>query len=207
MSHVDGSVLWKYQVTGEHSWLEQSQACIGNDGIIYFTSDTFLYALTSQGEFKWRTKLTTEYTPYDGMDVESQPVIGPDGTVYVCTWFRREGSNYTDIGYLHAIGGVEIHHPEEEYLHIFGEQSLKTFYDNTIIIGPINIQAEVFDEQAVQHVKFFIDGIPRSTDTTPPYEWHWKFDSLFRHRHKITVIAELQSGEIWQDSMMVWRFL
>jgi hypothetical protein len=107
---VDGSIIWQYKI-GEWPLIGQvSNAAIGADGSIYFSyeaySDTvaFLVALNPDGSLKWETSLTTDIHPYDFVHVSSDPSIGSDGTVYITSWFGRGGSNYTDIGYIHAIG-------------------------------------------------------------------------------------------------------
>ena len=48
--------------------------------------------------------MTTDIHPYSGVSILSDPSIGSDGTVYITSWFFRGGSNYTDVGYIHAIG-------------------------------------------------------------------------------------------------------
>ena len=42
------------------------------------------------------------------MNIFCNPVIGSDGTVYVTSWFIRGGSNYTDIGYIHAFNFTDV---------------------------------------------------------------------------------------------------
>ena len=105
----NGNILWTYY--GGIDVYEQTSAVIGADGTIYFayielqnTRKGYICALSPEGKFKWKTRLSTDIYPYSGMHILSDLSIGSDGTVYVTSWFDRGGSNYTNIGYLHAIG-------------------------------------------------------------------------------------------------------
>jgi outer membrane protein assembly factor BamB len=51
-----------------------STPALADDGTIYFTSKTLLYALAPDGGKKW------QYFP--GAEIHSSPVIGPDGTIH-----------------------------------------------------------------------------------------------------------------------------
>lgn len=99
------NILWTYAVddnTTSDQWM--TNAAIGSDGTIFFAYPKYICALNPDGSLKWKTRLSTDYYPYDGMSVHGGPSISSDGTVYVTTWFYRGGSNYTNIGYIHAIG-------------------------------------------------------------------------------------------------------
>lgn len=52
-----------------------STPALAADGTVYFNSPKFLYALTPDGKLKWR------YFP--GADLNTSPVVGPDGEIYV----------------------------------------------------------------------------------------------------------------------------
>jgi outer membrane protein assembly factor BamB len=67
----DGSLKWKFHVG---DWIYSSPA-IGNDGTIYFGSETdYIYALYPNGTLKWKYKTSVA--------VLSSPAIGDDGTIY-----------------------------------------------------------------------------------------------------------------------------
>lgn len=101
-----GEIKWKFQTEGPI----HSSPAIGKDGTIYFCSDDgFLYALKSDGSFKWKYEKVgplvivsdeTIYIANDGLyainndgtlewtyksegNNYTQPVIGQDGTIYV----------------------------------------------------------------------------------------------------------------------------
>ncbi len=101
----DGDILWNYKVKDNPFCEWMSGPAIGSDGTIFFAYPKCLCALTPDGSLKWKEHLSTDVFPYDGMDVQfGTPSIGSVGTVYVTSWFYRGGSNYTNVGYIHAIG-------------------------------------------------------------------------------------------------------
>jgi outer membrane protein assembly factor BamB len=108
----NGDVIWTYRVKDKNAddWL--TGAAIGSDGTIYFAYPKCLCALNPDGSLKWKEHLSTDYFPYDGMTVQfGTPSISSDGTVYVTTWFYRGGSEYNNVGYIHAIGSGEAGAP------------------------------------------------------------------------------------------------
>jgi len=109
LNPVDGSILWRYQISTSINPIDATEAVIDGDGTIYFAycydvKVGYLCALTSKGTLKCETHLTSDIQPYDGLDILSDPSISMDGIVYITTWFSRAGSNFTFFGYLHAIG-------------------------------------------------------------------------------------------------------
>jgi outer membrane protein assembly factor BamB len=101
----DGDILWNYKVKDIGVSDDMTGAAIGSDGTIFFAYPKCMCALNPDGSLKWKEHLSTDYFPYDGMTIQfGTPSIGSDGTVYVTSWFYRGGSEYTDVGYIHAIG-------------------------------------------------------------------------------------------------------
>jgi len=200
----DGSILWSYRTNSDSRY--KTPPCIGNDGTIYFAEDSgYLYALTSNGLFKWRTRLTTEYTPYDGMYVESSPSIDSNGIVYVTSWFYRGGSNYTDIGYIHAIGGVKMQIPQEGYIYLFGRDVCPALLGSTIIIGRLSVQVATFHEENVEYVEFIIDNRTRYVDSSPPFEWFLK--GLLFGKHTLSIKGYYTDGAISEENMKIISFI
>ncbi len=109
----DGSFIWQYF---DDSISDSNPASISADGYIYFcytgfdidSDKGYLCCLYPNGTLKWQTRLSTDYHPYDTMNIFCSPAIGADGTVYVTSWFIRGGSNYTDIGYIHAFEFADV---------------------------------------------------------------------------------------------------
>lgn len=106
----DGSIIWQYKIFKWPLVGHVSTAAISGDGTIYFAYDAwsdciaYLTSLNSDGSLKWETSLTTDILPYDYVHIISEPSIDSDGTVYITSCYGRGGSNYTDFGYIHAIG-------------------------------------------------------------------------------------------------------
>jgi outer membrane protein assembly factor BamB len=112
MDPNDGDVLWIYRVKDIDVGHDMTGAAIGSDGTIFFAYPKCICALTPDGHLKWKEHLSTDVFPYDGMTVQfGTPSIGSDGTVYVTSLFYRGGSNYTNVGYIHAIGSGEAGAP------------------------------------------------------------------------------------------------
>ena len=67
----DGSQKWAYDAG---SVIYRSTPALSQDGTIYFGAGYYLYALTSQGEFKWKYAVSGP--------IGSSPAVGQDGTIY-----------------------------------------------------------------------------------------------------------------------------
>jgi len=75
--NTNGSIAWTFDA--EQSYL--GAPTVAQDGSIYFTSSgNSLYALASNGEFKWRRDVSIP--PFFGRFEFSIPAVAPDGTVY-----------------------------------------------------------------------------------------------------------------------------
>ena len=108
----DCSVIWQYLV--DYRTDDFTTASISADGFIYFgykgyeNDKGYLCCLYPNGTLKWKTRLTTDYLPFNSVNIYCNPAIGADGTVYVTSWFIRSGSNYTNIGYIHAFEFADV---------------------------------------------------------------------------------------------------
>jgi outer membrane protein assembly factor BamB len=203
---TDGHIRWSYRVDFRVKRI--SSPVISNDGTIYFaygddySEKGYLFALTPDGTLKWKTRLTTDYLPYDCIDVERNPIIGADGTVYVTSWFSRSGSNYTSIGYIHAIGGGKIQNIDEEYLTFFGKKLFKTPFRRTIVIGPLNLEMKFFHPEQLQKVEILIDGKIQSTLQDPPFEY--SLDTRLLGRHTLEVKGYYNDGTTTVEKMEIF---
>jgi outer membrane protein assembly factor BamB len=77
-AHIDGLEKWRFY-TGD--WIEGG-IVIDSDGIIYFLSGRYLYALNPNGTLKWNYKL-------GGITLWDTPAIAEDGTIYAGCWDTR----------------------------------------------------------------------------------------------------------------------
>jgi len=203
---TDGHIRWSYRVDFR---VEQiSSPVVSNDGTIYFAycdnynEKGYLFALNPDGTFKWRTRLTTDYLPCDSIIVEANPIIGVDGTVYVTSWFIRSGSNYTDIGYIHAIGGGKIQNIQEEYLTFFGKTLFETPFRKTIVIGPLNLEMKFFHPEQLLKAEILIDGKILSTFQSPPFVY--ALDTRLLGKHTLEVRGYYTDGTISVETMDIF---
>jgi len=203
---TDGHIRWSYRVDFRVKRI--SSPVVSNDGTIYFAycddynEKGYLFALTLDGKFKWKTRLTTDYLPYESIEVEANPIIGADGTVYVTGWFSRSGSNYSSIGYIHAIGGGKIQNIDEEYLTFFGKKLIKTPLRKTIVIGPMNLQMKFFRLEQLQKAEVLIDDIIRDTLVGPPFEY--SLDTKLFGKHTLEIRGYYDDGAISSEKMDIF---
>ena len=81
----DGGVKWKTAVSG----LRGGSAAICSDGVIYFGSDSGLCALDRSGDRLWTR---------GGFRCDPNPIVAPDGTVYVAGYLQYEPRLYAFQG-------------------------------------------------------------------------------------------------------------
>ena len=75
----------------------------------------------------------------------------------------------------------------------------------TLLIGSINVTVDASDnDSGVSSVKFFLNGILKSTDTAPPYNWVWSKPAF--GRYTIFVEAVDGAGNSADDELTAWRF-
>jgi PKD repeat protein len=75
----------------------------------------------------------------------------------------------------------------------------------TLLIGSINVTVDASDnDSGVNSVKFYLNGVLKSTDTTPPYNWVWSERAF--GRYTIFVEAFDVAGNSATDERTVWRF-
>ncbi len=95
-----GTLIWSYEADDEiiHT------PAIGEDGTIYFScQDGYLYALNSDGSFKWKTLL--------GWYSTFSPTIGNDGTIFAC--FKASGKLFA----LDTEGNIKWEYDIEQAIH------------------------------------------------------------------------------------------
>jgi outer membrane protein assembly factor BamB len=102
--YVGTEQLRAFNPNGTLKWCTDMQGTIygtvpavSADGTIYVSAGDSLVAVNPNGTEKWRKPLSNE-------QVRSSPSIGNDGQIYV-------GSTYSDYGYLHAFGILDINAP------------------------------------------------------------------------------------------------
>ena len=72
---------------------------------------------------------------------------------------------------------------------------------NTIIIGMITIEVNVYSEKGIDRVEFYVDDVLKSTDMQAPFEWLWNEKAIGRDEMK--VIAYDNEGNTATDEIEV----
>jgi len=201
--YPNGTIKWTYNAPGR-IWFGSS-ATVSSDGTIFFGTTTqdggsgALIALNPDGTERFQNN----YGFY-----ATSPAIGEDSTVYAAS-FDYEGM----IGHLHAFGPgepkkIEIQQPYAGKLYLFGLGISKTLSGNTIIIGSVNVKIQVYSEDQLESIHFYIDGTDQYFVTKPPYEWNMnhRYGKLFPLKHTITVIGYYKGGCSWSESIYVVYF-
>lgn len=99
---------------------------------------------------------------------------------------------------------IEITKPKDKYLYIFDREIMPSILGNAIIIGRITIKANVYSEDELDRVEFYIDDILKSSDSEQPYEWLGNERGF--GRHEIKVIAYDNKGNTAEDRINVMIF-
>ena len=94
---------------------------------------------------------------------------------------------------------VSIERPSN-YLYILDKEIFPL--KMPIIIGKITLAADVYDEDGISKVEFYIDNEFKTVDDYPPYEWLWNEFAI--GKHEIKVIAYDMEGNKAADEQNVW---
>jgi len=100
---------------------------------------------------------------------------------------------------------LDIVHPEDRWLYVFGE---KKFHlknpGQKIVIGSIIVKVE--ELEPLQKVEFYLNNKLVYTDESDPFEWNWKRFSF--GEYKVSAIAYDSEGVYGgEDMIKVWKFL
>ena len=98
---------------------------------------------------------------------------------------------------------IQITRPEDA-LYVFNSKIRDYLFRKPLIIGPIDVEAVVYDEN-ITSVEFYVDGDLLGTDTTVPYSWRWNKLSFFIHTLK--AVAYNSNGNVGIEEKTVWKFL
>ncbi len=96
---------------------------------------------------------------------------------------------------------IEIIKPENAiYL-----KNIKIFsFFTPVIIGKIDITLYAFDNNQIDYVVIYINGIEKDKLTNQPYSWTW--DETVFGKISINAVAFDKSGNQAEDSIIVWKF-
>jgi len=202
----DGNIRWSFTIR-DRDGVWGSTAAISDDGTVYFGSHIDwgmlgggeIIALDLDGNLKWRKTLCDSVC-------RSSPVIGEDGTVYICSSNDLLGGEAP--GYLHAFGPgdikqIELEYPEPGWLYLFGRKILPTPRGKTYIIGDCNVKATVSSEDELECVEFYISDSCKFTDYEAPYEWKidQRFSDYIYSSQLLVVKGQYKGGCEWTESL------
>ena len=111
------------------------------------------------------------------------------------------GIDFIAIGKEYASPAVVVMKPKENYLYIYGREIAPM--PITVIIGKINVEAEVNGLPEVEKLEFYIDDVLKSTDYEEPYTWLWDETSFLTHTIKVVAYY---NGNIISSEIKVWKF-
>jgi PKD repeat protein len=144
-------------------------------------------------------------------DVQSPSHVYTAAGVYEAT-FTVTDQNYTEATDTASVTivqsditppNVTITKPLVKSLYL-GNRRVLTF-PITLLIGSINVAVNATDtDSGVSSVRFFLNGVLKSTDATPPYSWEWGGRVFGRY----TILAEAfdAAGNNATAEVSVWRF-
>jgi PKD repeat protein len=131
--------------------------------------------------------------------------------VYVATFtvVDHEGTQANDTATVTILQtdvtppNVTITKPQAKFLYLGNRRVLPFLI--TFLIGSIDVTVDASDnDSGVAYVTFSLNGIPKSTNTTPPYSWAW--DERAFGRFTIVVEAFDGAGNSATDDITVWKF-
>ena len=109
------------------------------------------------------------------------------------------GHTWTMMQLRELLYPLEIIKPSENWLYIFDKKV--TPLKETVIVGKITIEANVYSSNDVDRVEFYIDDELRYVDDGSPYEWLW--NEFAFGRHEIKAIAYDSEGNNVEDEINV----
>ena len=142
---------------------------------------------------------------------EQNPVhtyTSPGNYTVTLTVTDSEGNNATDVTTAIIVESdtippvLEITKPLKNSIYI---KNHKVFpFIGTWIFGEIDIEVNASDEHGIDRVEFYINGVLKATDSTPPYTWKWSERTF--GRYAIKVIAYDNFGNSAVKEIKVWKF-
>jgi outer membrane protein assembly factor BamB len=204
----NGTIRWEFPLRDrDRVW--GSTAAISDDGTVYIGNcidmDMLgggeIIALDLNGTLKWRKTICD-------LSLHSSPVIGADGTVYICA--SNDGL-YEAWGYLHAFGPgepriIEMESPQPGKWYLFGKEMGSTPQGRTVIIGGTTVRMNVYSVDDLENLCFYIGHEYQYSVTEPPFEW--KMNKRYGVRpfmnHALYVIAKYKNGCEYALVMDIW---
>jgi outer membrane protein assembly factor BamB len=145
----NGTIKWFFQTQDDIL----SSPAIDKNGIIYGCSyDGYIYAINPNGSLKWKFEAGKE-------GIESSPIIGEDGTIYIVGIFPPSGTQLT-YSYFYAITLINDTAPSTPTITGTENGKVRRQYDYTI----------VSTDPEEDNISYYIDwGDGKTTDWIGPY--------------------------------------
>jgi len=182
----NGNIKWTYSLNpGDNIW--GPTAAISDDGTIYignaidytYMRGGEIIALNPDGTLKWRYKICD-------FVFESSPVIGQDGTIYIC------GSNRPDNpdgdGHLHAFGPQESNNPPDPPDIVgppngkVGKSYSYTFSSNDPELNPVQYYIDWGDNSFTEYTTYYGSG----RDISFSHKWNTEKTYIIKAKAKDT---------------------
>jgi|GEM_PF-2323668 len=142
---------------------------------------------------------------------EQNPVhtyTSPGNYTVTLTVTDSEGNNATDVTTAIIVESdttppvLEITKPLKNSIYIKNHRVFP--FIGTWIFGEIDIEVNASDEHGIDKVEFYINGVLKATDSTPPYTWKWSERTF--GRYTIKIIAYDNFGNSAVKEIKVWKF-
>ncbi|HEC82159.1 MAG TPA: DUF11 domain-containing protein [Thermoplasmatales archaeon] len=223
---VDGGITWEEEVNASVCTNVRFKITVHNNGGYDLTNLTVVDILPECLEY------ADNATPYEPQIDNNQLTWFFNGPLHYCETITiefdahviAEGENInnvsvsadseegtvTDTDSATVYGGVDATPPTvkivkpEKAIYFFNSKIMT--FPITIVIGAIDVEVQASDsESGVNRVEFYLNGVLKTTDTTPPYVWSWSTPSFFKHTLK--AVAYDNAGNHNSDEVTVWKFL
>ncbi|OHD14309.1 MAG: hypothetical protein A2Y41_08460 [Spirochaetes bacterium GWB1_36_13] len=132
---------------------------------------------------------------YEGQNASYSDESLTNGTIYYYTLFFYDlKGNFNADGI--KISGVPLD-------TVLPTLTVSAPADQAVLKSTVSIQAEAQDDDRIEKVEFYIDGVLAGTDTAAPYSYNWSTVSAANGAHSIQVKAYDDFGNISSKTLSV----
>jgi len=127
-----------------------------------------------------------------------------DGSIIITINATQAQSKTTTIMADNTDPLLSIEKPLER-LYLFNGRPLPLLWPRTIIVGPIEVSVQAYDESSIQKVEYYIDNELEYTTTTSPYQWYMKLK--IRGSHRLQVLVYDSAGNTAMEKIVFMKLL
>jgi len=188
-----------YAETTNGVWVER----FGSDGSIYFTvrnndSTAKNYDIVIEAE---KLGIEKDVDIIEMLSLDNISYEYKNGEIIIHDAIDAKETKVFKISNASMLS-VEITRPKEGWLYAFNRPLMPV--GNTIIIGKITIETDVYSSEGVNKVEFYVDEKLKYNDSEQPYLWVW--DETAFGNHEIKVVAYDKEGNKGEDKIDVTIF-